>query len=174
VPFGLVPPSIDAQTQVGRQGSMDTLVIGLGNVLASDDAAGIEVVRALSSRGLPPDVRVVEGATVGLGLIDLILDTGRAILVDAVRGGASPGTVLRLNERELSRAALRPFSAHNLGLVEVLKLGDVLYAERMPREIILFGIVAECVEPYREGLSPSVRAAIPRAVDAIMAEIARQ
>lgn len=153
---------------------MDTLVIGLGNILASDDGAGIEVARALAARQLPAGVRVIEGATTGLGLIDLVLDHRRVILVDAVRGGAAPGTVLRLGERELPSTALRPLSAHDLGVVEALRLGDVLYPERMPREILLFGIVAECVDPFHQGLSPPVTDAIPKVVEAIVAEIDRR
>lgn len=149
----------------------DTLVIGLGNVLASDDGIGIEIARELSTRKLPPGVRVVEGATTGLGLIDLLLDARRVIMVDAVWCGSSPGTILRLKERDLSQMKLRSLSAHDLGVVEALRLGDVLYPERMPREVLLFGIVAERLDPYRQGLSPSVKEAVPRVIDAIMAEI---
>lgn len=153
---------------------METVVVGIGNVLASDDAVGLEVVRALAARKLPAGVRVIEAATAGLGLIELLLDADRAILVDAVRGCGTPGAITRLEEADLRSAGPRPFSAHDLALPEALALARALFPERMPREILVVGIEVERLDPCREGLSPPVRAAVPRAVEMIEAELRRR
>lgn len=152
------------------------MVIGLGNLLASDDAVGIEVARALLRGGCwppigSPEVRVVEGATAGLGLIDLLLDLDLAILVDAISSGAPPGTVIRLEEDQLPRANLRPLSAHDLALPEALQLGRLLYPDRMPRKTVVFGVEAGQLAPYRQGLTAAVRAAVPEVVKAILSEL---
>ncbi|GAW93260.1 hydrogenase maturation protease [Calderihabitans maritimus] len=147
------------------------VVVGCGNLLASDDGVGIHVVRELLSRRLPPAVKVIEAGVPGLRLLDLIRDTQRAIIVDAVVAGERPGTVLRFNGSQLPRHARIGCSLHGMDLLYTLNLGWRLEPERMPKEIIIIGIQVERQAPWRTELSPSVAAAVPKAVEAVMAEI---
>ena len=150
---------------------MDTVVVGLGNVLASDDAVGVEVVRRLAAELLPADVRLVEAATPGLDLVPMLLDFDKAVLVDAIGRGSRPGAVHRLVEEQLSAPGQRPLSAHGISVLDALEVGRILYPERMPRETVLIGIEVENLDGYQDRLTPAVRAAIPAAVQAVLAEL---
>ena len=76
----------------------DTVVIGVGNRMRGDDAAGLVVIDRLTGR-LPADVRLVESAGDVTHLLDAWRDASRAIVVDAVVSGEEPGTVHRLDAR---------------------------------------------------------------------------
>ncbi|NIV31968.1 MAG: hydrogenase maturation protease, partial [Anaerolineae bacterium] len=52
--------------------SPETLIIGLGNPLRGDDGIGVRVVQMLADEALPESVEVVEGGTLGLGLVSLM------------------------------------------------------------------------------------------------------
>ena len=84
---------------LGRCGSrgMNTpriLVAGIGNIFLGDDAFGVEVVKRLAAKRLPPGVDVVDFGIRGLDLTYALLDGYDAvILVDAVPRGQTPGTL---------------------------------------------------------------------------------
>ncbi len=68
-----------------------TVILGVGNVLLSDEGIGVHVANELSTMELPPGVSVVEGGTDGFRLLNIITEADRLIVVDAVKGGPSPG-----------------------------------------------------------------------------------
>ena len=115
-----------------------TTVIGVGNAWRRDDAAGLEVARRLRRRAAS-GVRVVEREGEPSGLLDAWEAERAVVLVDAVRSGARPGTVHRIDAlaaplpTELFRA-----STHHLGLAEVIELGRAL--GRLPRRLDVYGI----------------------------------
>jgi hydrogenase maturation protease len=141
-------------------------VIGVGNEYRSDDAAGLVVARALRDRGV--DAREQQGEPVAL--IEAFAGHDDVVLVDAVRSGAEPGTVHRVDvsdqplPAELGRAA----STHAVGIGEAIELARAL--DRLPARVVLFGIEAERFEAGTS-LSPAVEAAVATLVDAIVAEV---
>ena len=69
----------------------DVVVIGVGNVVLSDDGLGVHAVRRLAERHDVAGVEIVEGGTAGLLLLPCLADARRAIVVDAIDTGAAPG-----------------------------------------------------------------------------------
>jgi len=149
---------------------MRTVVIGCGNVLASDDAIGLEVIARLKKQELPPDVEVIEGGTPGLSVLDWIEGYDKAILVDAIQSGAPPGSVHRVPLSQLTQGPL-PLSAHDMNLVDALALGYRAMPERMPKAIVVIGVEIATEDKFKVGLSPQVQAAIPEAIEAVLREI---
>jgi len=96
---------------------MRTLVLGLGNEYAGDDAVGVLAVRAL--RGdLAGDADVVESAASGLALLEVFAGYDRAVVVDSIRTGRSPaGTIVEAGLAELG-VAIAP-SLHQAGIPEL-------------------------------------------------------
>jgi len=94
-----------------------TLVLGLGNEYAGDDAAGVLAVRALRAK-LARDADVVESAASGLALLEVFAGYDRAVIVDSIRTGRSPaGTVVETGLAELG-VAIAP-SLHQAGMPEL-------------------------------------------------------
>ena len=80
-------------------------VVCLGGRHDGADAAGGLVHDLLARRRLPADLELVDGGLGGLNLLACLENAERVVLVDAVRGVAAPGQVVRLDEEELSALA---------------------------------------------------------------------
>lgn len=151
---------------------MRTMVIGLGNPLCADDAAGLEVVRRVAATGgLPPAVAVVEAGCPGLGLLDLMANAERVILVDGVVSGAPPGTLHRFTLDALPPRTFLPLSLHGVNAVDALELGHTVAPEQMPAEVVILGVELADRTPFREGLSQPVLSSLADLADAIRREI---
>jgi len=117
------------------------LLIGMGNPLRGDDAAGLLVARALRERGASGwDVLELEGEPVDL--IEAWEGAELALVADAVAPAGEPGRVHEIDAvAGPLPAALAGASTHALGLAEAIELARAL--ERLPRRLTVFGIEAE-------------------------------
>jgi len=109
-----------------------------------DDGIGPLAISLLSQRRLPPWVRLVEGGTDALALSSLWEGEPRLWIIDAVRRGASPGTVHRLDHDDLLRVSQTHESAHQLSLAECLRLLTHAFPSMADVHLTLWG-----VEPAR-------------------------
>jgi hydrogenase maturation protease len=145
------------------------LVAGIGNIFFGDDAFGCEVVRELSRHPLPENVRVIDFGIRGFDLAFALMDDYAAtILVDAVPRGQAPGTVY-LIEPHADRAgdtAEIP-NAHSLSPASVLQMVRSMGGQ--PRSLYLVGCEPAVLEGEEGamGLSETVQAALPRAIETI-------
>jgi hydrogenase maturation protease len=142
-------------------------VLCCGSLLAGDDAVGLVAAPALRER-LGPQADVIEAGTPGLGLLDMMEGADRCVIVDCMVGGGRPGQVRRLTPAELPSSGVEFTSAHGLGIQEALALGAAVEPERMPREIVIVAVEAASAQPFTEGLSADVRAALPELVEAVV------
>jgi hydrogenase maturation protease len=149
-----------------------TYVLGLGNVLMGDDGFGPDVVRALLDEYVVgPDVDVVDLGTPGLDLAPWLVDADRVILVDTVNARFPPGTLRLYDKADLLREVPSVRAGpHDPGVKEALLALE--FAGRSPRELTLVGVVPARIEMALH-LSPAVRAAVPKAIAAVVAELRR-
>jgi hydrogenase maturation protease len=147
-------------------------VLGLGNVLMEDDALGPHVIQALLAHyEFPAGVTVEDLGTPGLDLAPFLMGYDAAIFVDAVQAKAPPGTVLTYTRDQILKVAPPPrVSNHDPALKESLL--SLEFAGGGPKYILFVGVVPKSTTS-RVGLSPEVRDAIPAAMDAVLAELAR-
>jgi hydrogenase maturation protease len=147
-------------------------VIGIGQSLRGDDAAGLEAVRRWQEQfpetANRPEVQIEASELPGLALIEMLNDVDAAILVDAVQSSAKPGTIHRLSEEELAAFTSESKSAHGWGVAETLRMRSQLTDAKVNIHII--GIEAEHME-LGAGLSKAVKEAIPKACKTIEEEI---
>jgi hydrogenase maturation protease len=147
------------------------LVLGLGNLLCSDDGAGALVVHALDRAfERPADVDVMDGGTLGLSLLPYLEAAPAAILVDAVRADAPPGSIIRLEGVDVAPAVEQRLSPHQIGVADLLD--GVRWLDRYPQRLVLLGVVPATID-LGVGCSPAVRAALPGLLDAVVDEIRR-
>ncbi len=151
---------------------MKVLVLGLGQSLRGDDAAGLEAVRLWQQTyaTTAQKANVLLAELPGLGLLDLLDGMDAAILVDAVHGSATPGTLHRIAPEKLESFTPGSASAHGWGVAETLHLGRMLYPELDSFRIALIGIEAGSMELGAE-LSQPVKLALPKAAALIEGEI---
>jgi len=142
---------------------MKIAVIGIGQSLRGDDAAGLDAIRQWQEKypetAGRPEVRVDASELPGLALIDLLDDMDAAVIVDAVKSSAKPGTIHCISPDELSAFTPDAQSAHGWGVAETLQLGCQLYPTLKKLPIRLIGIEAEQVS-MGTGLSQNVAQAM--------------
>lgn len=149
---------------------MSVAVYGIGNVLAHDDAIGPTVARMIDAEWLmPADVEVEDLGTPALELPAHLAGWDAVILIDAVSATAPPGTI-RVYDRDeiLAHPPGLRLSPHDPALRETLMTLHV--AGTAPKAIVLVGVVPE-VTNMGIGLSDVVRDALPRAAEAVVAEL---
>ena len=145
---------------------MTATVIGVGNAYRSDDAAGLVIARRLRARG----VHAVEHEGEPVALLEAFAGRDAVVVVDAVRSGAAPGTVHRIDvsERPLPAELGGASSTHTVGMGEAIELARAL--DRLPSRVVVFGLEGERFEAGTR-LSAAVAAAVEPLVEAILAEL---
>ncbi len=134
------------------------VVIGIGNLLASDDGVGIHAVRYLQGK-LPHDVPLVEGGVYGLDLLPCLEGRDKAVFIDAIDAGEEPGAVFRFAPEDVRASQAAPtMSQHDLGLYELIAAARLL--GQCPESIIVIAVQVKSLEVGME-LSPEVREALP-------------
>ena len=151
---------------------MDIRILGLGNVLMSDDGLGPFVVETLLAEyDFPANVSVVDVGTPGLDLAPFLIGADAVVVVDTVRADAAPGTLRVYRDHEILQHPPQPrLGPHDPGLKQTLLALD--FAGRGPRDVVLVGVVPKVTAPGAQ-LSSALRASVPRVVQACVAELDR-
>jgi hydrogenase maturation protease len=143
-----------------------TVVIGIGNRLRGDDAAGVLVAESLSPR-VPEGVEVVSCDEEPSRLMDAWEGAESVLLVDTVSSGAAPGTLHRFDAGEEAVPA-RTFrsSTHAIGIADTIELARAL--GRLPRRVRVYGIEGGSFETGGS-LTPAVESAVAFLVRDVLA-----
>jgi hydrogenase maturation protease len=158
---------------VGAYEMKRTVVIGIGNTLLGDEGVGVHALNKLRLEGLSEDIQLVEGGVGGIALLNYVRGADRVIFIDAV-SGSQPGRAHRLTERDLNtkvKTLLHPMSLHDVGLAEMIKIGQAVYPNEMPKEIIIYGIEIKEPKTYSSDLSKEVRNSMNKVVELIVKEL---
>jgi hydrogenase maturation protease len=141
----------------------DVTVLGLGNILLSDDGVGVHVARSLAMNpGAPSGLRALDGGTLGFRLLEALIRSDSVLIVDAGLMDEPPGAMRLLQSRDLHEHVCRGgrLSAHEAGLVDLLTMARL--EGWQPANLALL-----CVQPERidwgEELSESVARSVPSA-----------
>lgn len=144
-----------------------SLVVCIGNDLVADDAFGHRLYYLLQETLQNKDVRLCLLGVGGMAVVDELAGEELLIVVDAVQFGALPGSVHVLAWDQIPATQMRPVSGHGIGVREALQVCRKLYPEKMPEKIYLVGVEGACFDKIGAGLSPEVKTALPRALEAI-------
>ena len=156
---------LDGQTSEVRP---STLVLGVGNILLSDEGVGVHVIEALKSRSMPPDVEVLDGGTASLELLNIMANRDKVIVVDAVEGGGEPGTIYSFTPDDIKYHSVTFTSLHQISLLETLT--DAKYLGIAPRAVIILGIEPKKMDLGLE-MTQEVAATLPRVIELVLAEL---
>lgn len=150
-----------------------TLILGVGNLLLSDEGVGVRVIERLQEcYALPAEgVQVLDGGTLGMDLLYYLEDTHTLLIVDAVEMGREPGSLLRLAGSDVPAFLSVKMSPHQVGVP------DMLFAARLkgiePPDIVLWGVQPGSLDIGLE-LSPAVAAQVDPLVERLCEELAQR
>jgi hydrogenase maturation protease len=145
-------------------------LLGLGNLMRTDDAAGMLALQRLAESGLlPPDVRVIEGGTLGLDLLDGLRGISHLLALDAVDMGVVPGTLSRFDGKEIDNLPVSK-SVHLLGFSDLM--GALRLLDAAPKEVVLLGVQPASTD-WGTVLSPEVDLALQTLMKSTLAQLAQ-
>jgi len=146
------------------------VVLGVGNILLKDEGVGVRAVEEFQrTYDVPENVQIVDGGTQGLWLMSTIQQTDRLIVVDAVLGDGEPGTLYRLERKDLPKGLRAKQSAHDSDLVEALNLCELL--EVGPESVVVIGIQPQDITPFGLDMTEKVAVRLPDLVLRIVEEL---
>ena len=147
-----------------------TVVVGCGNLIRGDDAAGPVLVRLLADRDLPEGVRLIDGGTAGMDVAFAMRGASRVVVVDASRIGVEPGTVHRVPGSELTDLAPPEGNLHRFRWDQALGFAQWLLKEEYPDDVTVWLIEGASFDPGAP-LTPAVEAAVAEVADAIAVQL---
>ncbi len=145
------------------------LVLGVGNLVLTDEGVGVHVAQRLQKMDLPSHVEVLDGGTSGFDLLDDIEGRKKVVVVDTVKGGGPPGTIYRMTTEDIEEAPKSRLSLHDIDMTDLLKLADLFEIEKP--EIVIIGIEPKDMESASMELSPEIEAQIPKVIELVMKEV---
>ncbi len=144
------------------------VVLGLGNILHSDDGVGPRAIERLRTEArVPEGVTLIEGGTLGLELLTYLWDCSYLLVLDAVDTGQPPGTLIRMSGEGLDTLPSQG-SVHQLGVADLLVALRAL-ARQQPK-VVLLG-VQPATTNWGTELSPPVETAMGHLVEATITEL---
>jgi hydrogenase maturation protease len=144
------------------------LVLGVGNLVHSDDGLGVHAIRKLNNDPrIPSDIVLMDGGTQGLSLLPHISSSQRLLVIDALDAGEAPGTLLRLEGKAIENLPGKA-SVHQLGFADLM-VALALLGES-PKQIVLLGVQPLSTEWGTE-LTPPVWEALNRLPDLVVEQL---
>lgn len=148
---------------------MRAVVLGIGNTILTDEAAGVRAVEALElAFKMPAEVLVIDGGTSGMEMIEDLSNLDFLIVIDVVKTGAAAGTVVKISGDQIPVFFRSKLSPHQIGLPDVLASLELL--DTMPKEIVVLGVEPISLELGME-MTPAIAETIPQLVEMAVAEL---
>ena len=143
-------------------------IIGIGNVLWADEGFGVRAVEHLHRHWeLPDNVRLVEGGTQGIYLLEHVQSASILVILDAIDYGLEPGALKLIEDDAVpSYLGAKKVSLHQTGFQEVLATAAML--DSAPERLLLVGVQPKEIEDYGGSLHPVVKARIEPAIEAAL------
>lgn len=142
------------------------VIIGIGNILRSDDAFGVEVIRRLEDK-VPKWVHLIDAGTVPESYISVVerFEPSHIILIDSAQLGLNPGEALIVDPKDAEGLS---FSTHSLPLALLSNLLEK-YTEA---KVLLIGVQPTSLE-FGEGLSKEAQDAVERLTILMLKSLSR-
>ncbi|MBL7205626.1 MAG: HyaD/HybD family hydrogenase maturation endopeptidase [Desulfobacteraceae bacterium] len=145
------------------------MVLGVGNILFTDEGLGIHVIEKLMDRyEFPENVSIQDGGVLGINLLGVISEADYLIVVDAIKNGGTPGTLYRLEGDEIPKRILAKNSLHQVDLLEALTLCQIL--DKVPETVIL-GIEPKDIKTTGIELTIPIQERIESLIDMVLREL---
>jgi hydrogenase maturation protease len=141
--------------------AIDTLVLGIGNVLWADEGFGVRAVAALNEGwSFPESVTLMDGGTLGLYLLPYVQEARRILVFDAIDYGLAPGTIQVVKDGDIpAYLGVGKMSLHQTCFQEVLSLAQ--FSGQSPERALLVGVQPLVLKDFGGSLTDPVREKLP-------------
>lgn len=148
---------------------MRVVVLGIGNTILSDEGVGVRAAEALQAAyHLPDEVEVIDGGTAGMELLGPLSGVDLLVVLDAVKAGGAPGTVVRLADGQVPVFFRTKLSPHQVSICDVL--AGLEFSGDLPKDLVLIGVEPASLELGLE-LTPTIAARVPEMAAMAAAEL---
>lgn len=145
-------------------------VLGIGNILLTDEGFGVRVIEKLYDEyEFPENVSLVDGGVLGINLLGVIAEAKHLIVVDAVKNKQPPGTLYRLEKDELPERILLKNSLHQTDFLETLTLCQAI--DQVPQTTVVLGVEPEDILTHSVDMTPTVAARVDEMMDLVLREL---
>lgn len=146
------------------------LVLGVGNILYTDEGFGVRVAEELEQKyEFSPNVTIMDGGTLGFKLMGPIIDSDYLIVVDIVLNEGKPGDIFRLRGEDLRKACAFTNSLHQTDLLDTLAQCSLM--GEVPEDVILYGVEPVNYKDMSPELSPELAAKVSDVMDKVLEEV---
>lgn len=150
---------------------IDTLIIGCGNLLRGDDAAGPVFIRHMWEKGIPDHVHCADGGTGGMDVAFQMRGVPHVILVDACQSGSQPGSLFKIPGEEVEQLPpVDGMNLHSFRWDHALAFGRWLLKDQFPDKVTVYLIEGAQFE-FGEPLSEPVETALLGLVETLSKEL---
>jgi hydrogenase maturation protease len=147
------------------------MIMGVGNILFSDEGFGIRVVEALQQRyDFPENVSVIDGGVLGINLMGIIAEADQLIVVDVIRNKGNPGDLYRIDGQDIPDRIRAKNSLHQIDFLEALTLCQAL--DKVP-ETVIVGVEPRDIETLAIELTATTADRIDDMIRMVLAELDR-
>ena len=143
---------------------VDTLILGIGNILWADEGFGVRCVEELNARyEFDDNVRLMDGGTQGLFLLPWVSGVSRLLIFDAIDFGLEPGEFRVIRDDDVPKyMGAKKMSMHQTGFQEVLASAQLL--REGTQQLALIGVQPERLDDFGGSLRDGTRKRIPEAL----------
>ncbi|GAB4165622.1 MAG: HyaD/HybD family hydrogenase maturation endopeptidase [Rhodocyclaceae bacterium] len=149
---------------------MRVVILGIGNILLRDEGVGVRAAERLREEYVAPQgVEVIDGGTCGMELLDPLCGADLLLVLDAVKAGRAPGTMVCLTGAEVPVFFRAKLSPHQVSICDVL--ASLEFAGDPPKDLVLVGVEPESLALGTE-LSAAIAARVPGMLDTAVEQLA--
>ncbi|MEZ4527194.1 MAG: HyaD/HybD family hydrogenase maturation endopeptidase [Desulfobacterales bacterium] len=148
------------------------MVLGVGNILLTDEGFGIRVIEKMQAEyDFPDNVSLVDGGVLGMNLMPAISEADHLVVVDAVRCGGEPGTLYRIDNEDIPQRIRAKNSLHQIDFLEAMTF--CRYGLDKVPEAVIFGVEPQDIETCGVDLTPLIQSRINDIIEKVIGELTR-
>jgi len=137
---------------------MNTLILGIGNPILTDDGVGITITQKLKEEN--PNLEVTETSEAGIALLDLVTGYNKLIIIDSIKTEkGKPGDLYKLGLEDL-KPSKDLSSSHGIGIATAFELGQRL-GYSMPKYTSIYAVEIKDNTSFGEKCTREVKERIP-------------
>ena len=124
---------------MGDSNNINTIILGVGNILLGDEGTGIHTIKKLKEEKLPPGILLIDGSTAGFRLLPVFetYKNCRFIIIDALKISYIPRNNSTNNASDIKKGGNIPAKG-GIYIIPLNDLYDITSSGHRDRDFISF------------------------------------